>query len=66
MGNTLYAFNLTPDQCLTGHPLQSGSVDISIRFDAELEHTTSLIIYSQYENNVYIDQHRNCVSDIHG
>ena len=66
MGNTLYAFNLTPDQCLTGHPLQSGSVDISIRFAAELEQTASLIIYSQYENNVYIDQHRNCVSDIHG
>ena len=64
-GSALYAFNLTPDQCPGAHPLQTGSVDITIRFADALRESVSLIVYSQFENNVFIDQHRNCFTNVH-
>lgn len=64
-GCALYAFNLTPDQCAGGNPLKTGSVDISLRFKNPLAETVSLVVYSQFENSILIDQHRNCITDIH-
>ena len=64
-GCTLYAFNLTPDECASGYPLKTGSVDISLRFKEPLSETVSLVVYSQFDNSILIDQHRNCITDIH-
>ena len=64
-GCTLYAFNLTPDQCVHNNTLQTGSVDISMRFSGRLAETATLVVYSQFQNNVIIDQHRNCLTDVH-
>ena len=64
-GSTLYAFSLTPDYCSPANPIQTGNVDLSLRFGTALPNTVSLIVYAQFENNIMVDQYRNVITDIH-
>ena len=63
-GSTLYAFNLTPDNCPHNNVAKTGSVDVSMRFGDPLPETVSLICYASYENTIKIDQFRNVITDI--
>ena len=63
-GCTLYAFNLTPDNCPHNNASKTGSVDISMRFGTALPETVSLVCYASYENTIQIDMHRNVITDI--
>ena len=64
-GCCLYAFNLTPDNCPHNAIGNNGSLDLSVRFKSSLTETITLVCYAQYQNNIFIDQHRNCFTDIH-
>ena len=63
-GFTLFAFNLAADNCPHNNSSVSGTVDISLRFRTALSETVSVVFYAQYENSIFIDQHRNVVTDI--
>lgn len=63
-GCTLYAFNLTPDNCPHNNSTKTGSVDLSMRFGTALPETVSLVCYASYENSIQIDMHRNVITDI--
>ena len=63
-GNCLYAFNLMPDNCSHNNSPATGSLDLSIRFKTTLATSKSVILYAMYDNNIFIDQHRNIITDI--
>ena len=63
-GCTIYAFNLTPDNCPHNNTTRTGSVDLSMRFGTALPETISLVCYASYENTIQIDAHRNVITDI--
>ena len=63
-GCTLYCFNLTPDDCPHNNAVQTGAVDLRMRFGRALPATVSLVCYATYENSVLIDTHRNVITDI--
>ena len=63
-GNCLYAFNLMPDNCSHNNTPVTGSLDLNLRFKNALATSKSVVIYAMYDNNLFIDQHRNVITDI--
>jgi len=65
-GNTLYAFDLTPDnsadQCHFNLTKQ-GNIRIDIRFGTALPNTVNLILYTLYQTVLEIDKSRNVLYD---
>ena len=64
-GNTLYAFDLTPDQCSSHHYslLKEGSLDIELGFSTEIKDSTSILFYMEFDNIIEITKERNVIFD---
>ena len=66
-GNTLYAFDLTPDMCNTAdyfNAVQRGSLSVDITFDNSQNPTIAMVCYGDFENVIRIDSERNVIYDI--
>jgi hypothetical protein len=56
-GNAFYVFDLTPD-CCNGeheHPSNIGVIDINISFKEALSKPMEVIVYSSYNNKIFIN-----------
>jgi hypothetical protein len=64
-GNTFIAFDLTPDQCngWHEHPKKLGVIDLHLSFKKALAETITVIIYSSFENRIFIDRYKNFATD---
>nr|CAB3266070.1 uncharacterized protein F54H12.2-like [Phallusia mammillata] len=64
-GFTLYCFDLTPDQSdLASFDLvRHGNVRLTANFSAPLDSSVNIVVYSEYENIIEIDRHRNVIFD---
>lgn len=64
-GFTLFGFDLSPDQCsgYHKHPVKTGTIDVEITFKESLSTIYTLIAYSVYDNNLFINQDRNLSAD---
>ena len=64
-GNTLYAFDLTPDQCSSHHYslLKEGSLDIEFTFNGDIANSTSILFYMEFDNIIEITKERNVIFD---
>ena len=66
-GNTLYAFDLTPDMCNSTeyfNVVQRGSLSVAITFDNSENPTIAMVCYGDFENAIRIDSERNVIYDI--
>ena len=66
-GNTLYAFDLTPDMCNSTeyfNAVQRGSLSVDITFDNSENPTIAMVCYGDFENVIRIDSERNVIYDI--
>jgi hypothetical protein len=65
-GYSLYAFDLSPDQCeSSGHfnLVKEGSVRVDMKFAAALPNTINVIAYAEFENIIEIDRNKNVLFD---
>ena len=65
-GNTLFAFDFTPDLgAASGHweLVKHGSIRLEIHFSAALTATINTIIYSEFDNLLQIDRSKNVIFD---
>ena len=66
-GNTLYAFDLTPDMCNSTeyfNVVQRGSLSVAITFDNSENPNVAMVCYGDFENIIRIDSERNVIYDI--
>ena len=66
-GNTLYAFDLTPDMCNTTNyfnAVQHGSLSVDISFATNPNDPIAMVCYGDFENVMRIDSQRNVIYDI--
>ena len=66
-GSCLYAFNITPDtnsNCSFVNALRTGNLSCEIKFSAAVpKHALNAIIYSEFDNNIYINESRQVTTD---
>ena len=64
-GNTFIAFDLTPDQCNGWHlhEKRTGVINLHLTFKEELTEAITVIVYSSFENRLFIDKYRNIKTD---
>jgi hypothetical protein len=64
-GNTLYAFDLTPDMCSAEHTniTRDGSLQLSVVFAKILERSITAIFYLEFDNIIEIDVNRKVAFD---
>lgn len=64
-GYTLFGFDLSPDQCsgFHKHEKHSGTVDVEMTFKSSFDTIYTLISYSIYDNNLFINKNRNLSAD---
>ena len=68
-GNTIFAFDLTPDMCGSSshfNAVQRGNFAVDIKFSAAPTVAVSLICYGEFENLIQIDSERNVIYDYSG
>jgi len=67
-GNTLYAFDLSPDLTDDDHfdLIKTGSVRIQAKFSEALAEPVTLIVYAEHQNLLEIDRNRNVTFDFSG
>ena len=66
-GNTLYAFDLTPDMCHSTeyfNVVQRGSLSVALTFDNSENPNVAMVCYGDFENVIRIDAERNVIYDI--
>ena len=66
-GNTLYAFDLTPDMCHSTeyfNVVQRGSLSVALTFDNSENPNVAMVCYGDFENVIRIDGDRNVIYDI--
>ena len=66
-GNTLYAFDLTPDMCNSTeyfNVVQRGSLSVALTFDNSENPNVAMVCYGAFENVIRIDSERNVIYDI--
>ena len=64
-GHTIYAFDLTPDLCNSGHYniMKNGSLNLSIKLDKSVDKSITIITYMEFDNILEIDNKRNIFLD---
>ena len=64
-GYTLFAFDLTADQCEGEHadPIKYGNIKLEAHFQRALQVPVNIIIYSEFDSTLKIDVARNVVTD---
>lgn len=63
-GNTLFAFDLTPDMSNSHfNLLREGTVSLEIKLREACDHSITIVVYSEYDNVISIDEQRNVYLD---
>ena len=63
-GNTLFAFDLTPDMSNSHfNLLKEGTVSLEIRLSQPCSDSVTIVVYSEYDNVISIDKDRNVSTD---
>ncbi|XP_074596225.1 uncharacterized protein F54H12.2-like [Brevipalpus obovatus] len=65
-GNTLFAFNLTPDLSSGGrhlNPIKRGSLNLSLKFASALLKTIVVIVFCEFDNLIQIAADRSVATD---
>lgn len=64
-GNTIYAFDLTPDLCNSGHynVMKNGSLNLQIKLEKPVNGSITIITYMEFDNIIEIDNKRNIFLD---
>ncbi|GIY28079.1 hypothetical protein CEXT_683891 [Caerostris extrusa] len=64
-GNTLFAFNLSPDLCNGDHLnlIKQSNLRLEIKFSQSLSQTISVIIFAEFDNVIEINKTRNILVD---
>ena len=64
-GNTIFAFDLTPDLCNAGNfnVMKNGSLNLSIKLDKAESKSITIITYMEFDNILEIDNKRNIFLD---
>ncbi len=64
-GNTIFAFDLTPDLCNSGHYnlMKNGSLNLSIRLEEGASESITIMTYMEFDNIIEIDNKRNIFLD---
>jgi hypothetical protein len=64
-GNTVYAFDLTPDLCNMGHynVMKNGSLNLSLKVEEALPKSITIMTYMEFDNIIEIDSKRNIFID---
>jgi hypothetical protein len=64
-GNAIYAFDLTPDLCNSGHYnlMKNGSLNLSIKLEAAQSASITIMTYMEFDNILEIDNKRNIFLD---
>ena len=64
-GNTLFAFDLTPDLCNSGHYniMKNGSLNLSIKLGEANAKSITIMTYMEFDNIIEIDNKRNIFLD---
>ena len=64
-GNTIFAFDLTPDLCNSGHynVMKNGSLNLSIKLNKAVDKSITIITYMEFDNIIEIDNKRNIFLD---
>jgi hypothetical protein len=64
-GNTLFAFDLTPDLSDGSHfnLIKQGNLRVEVHFKEALPTTINCIVYAEFENVIEIDRSRNVLFD---
>lgn len=65
-GNTLFAFDLTPDLASGGghfELIKQGNLRLDVRFGTALPNTINVIVYAEFDNILQIDKTRNVIFD---
>ncbi len=64
-GNTVYAFDLTPDLCNMGHynVMKNGSLNLSLKVEEALPKSITIMTYMEFDNMIEIDSKRNIFID---
>jgi len=64
-GNTFVAFDLTPDQCNGWHEhiRRMGTIDLEFTLAEATTEAINVIVYSNFENRIFIDKDKNLSTD---
>jgi hypothetical protein len=64
-GNTLFAFDLTPDLSDGAHfnLIKQGNLRVEVHFKNALPTTVNCVVYAEFENVIEIDRSRNVLFD---
>ncbi|GIY08668.1 hypothetical protein CDAR_405301 [Caerostris darwini] len=64
-GNTLFAFNLSPDLCNGDHLnlIKQSNLRLEIKFSQSLSQTISVIVFAEFDNVIEINKTRNILVD---
>ncbi|GIX99585.1 hypothetical protein CDAR_26361 [Caerostris darwini] len=64
-GNTLFAFNLSPDLCNGDHLnlIKQSNLRLEIKFSQSLSQTISVIVFAEFDNVMEINKTRNILVD---
>ena len=66
-GYNLYGFDITPDESAAqshGMPSQHGELSLKMIFETNsIDQPCTIVVYLVYDNCIYIDQHRNVITD---
>ena len=65
-GNTLFAFDLTPDLGSCGNNfelIKNGNLRLEIHFATALPRTVNVVVYGEFDNLLQIDKSRNVIFD---
>ena len=63
-GYTLFAFDFTPDMCSSDHfnLEKTGSITVAIEFNKPVNKSLTLLVFSEYDDIIYIDKTRQVVN----
>ena len=64
-GNTLYAFDLTPDLCNGEHYsiMKTGTLNVNMALAADIDFSITMIVHMEFDNTIEIDEKRNIFTD---
>ena len=64
-GNTLYAFDLTPDLCNADHYsiMKTGTLNVSMRLGTDINYSITMVVHMEFDNTIEIDDKRNIFTD---
>ena len=67
-GNALFAFNLAPDQGLTGHaqPMRDSNITLTMQWRQPLRDSINIIVYAIFDSKVQLTNERHSIVDLVG